>query len=321
VSAPGAHTVPPVEDLKEIAAIWRGEVTRALKSGRVWVLLLLFMLFVGLALVVVGFLNHQLNTTFEQQVASAGADLDAARKGLLSSKRQFLSSFVTDDTAMLDSLATLPLVLLMVFKLTVRFVPLFIALMGFDQLAGEVGPKSVRYLVVRVKRSSIILGKFLSQATLFALLLAVCVVLMVAVARALNADFGAPEVALWTAKLMFSALVLSLAYLSLTTLCSALVKQGGISLVVNVIALFVIWFMAALGEAFRFPGQEAAAGGLDLVREASATAYLRYASVWHFGSDLLHPGLRPFLTAVLMHVGYALVFLGTAQLVLRRRDL
>ena len=49
--------------------------------------------------------------------------------------------------------------LLVVFKLTLCFVPLFIALMGFDQLAGEVGPKSIRYLVVRVKRSSIILGQ------------------------------------------------------------------------------------------------------------------------------------------------------------------
>src|SRR5258707_878339 len=71
---------------------------------------------------------------------------------------------------MLDSLAAIPIVLLVVFKLTLRFLPLFIALMGFDQLAGEVGPKSIRYLVVRAKRSSMILGKLLSQVTLFDLL-------------------------------------------------------------------------------------------------------------------------------------------------------
>lgn len=310
-----------MEDLKEISAIWRGEMTRALKSGRVVVLLVLFMLFVGLALAVVGFINHQLNATFEQQVALAGADIDAARTQMLAGKKQFLSTFITDDESMLDSLATLPVVLLVVFKLTLRFVPLFIALMGFDQLAGEVGPKSIRYLVVRVKRNSIIFGKFLSQATLFALLLTICTVLMVVVARVLNPDFTPGMVALWTVKLVASSLVLALAYLALTTLCSAMVRQGGVSLVLNIIVLFVIWFIALIGEAYRLPGQEAVANSLDMLRSESWAGFLRYASVWHFGQDLLHPHLTQFLTAVAMHVGYALVFLGLAQVVMRRKDL
>lgn len=307
-------------DLKEIAAIWRGEVTRALKSGRVVVLLILFVLFVSLALAVVGFINRQLNATFESQVAAAGADVSAAKEQLVQGKKQFLSTFITDDEAMLDSLATLPLVLLVVFKLTLRFVPLFIALMGFDQLAGDVGPKSIRYLVVRVQRNSIILGKFLSQATLFALLLSVCTVLMVVVARLLNPDFAAADVAVWTLKLIASSLVLALAYLALTTLCSALVRQGGVSLVLNVILLFVIWFVALIGEAYRLPGQ-AAQGTLDLVRDESAAGYVRYLSVWHFGQDLLHPHWGRFLTAGVMHVGFALVFLGLAEVAMRRRDL
>jgi ABC-2 type transport system permease protein len=310
-----------MEDFSEISAIWRGETRRALKSGRVLVLLILFLLFVGLALTVVGFLNHQLNAKFEQQVAMAGADLSQAQEQLVAGKKQFLQTFVTEDAAMLDSLAALPLVLLVVFKLTLRFLPLFIAIMGFDQLAGEVGPKSVRYLVVRVKRSSIILGKLLSQATLFGLLMSICVVLMVLVSKVLNPEFAAGDVALWTFKLLVSSLVLSVAYLALTALFSALVKQGGISLVLNVIALFVIWFIALIGGAFRFPGEEAAANTLAMLKSESAFAYLRYASVWHFGDDLLHPHWSRFLTAALVHVGFALAFLGLAQLALKERDL
>lgn len=310
-----------MEDFSEISAIWRGETRRALKSGRVLVLLILFLLFVGLALTVVGFLNHQLNAKFEQQVAMAGADLSQAQEQLVAGKKQFLQTFVTEDPAMLDSLAALPLVLLVVFKLTLRFLPLFIALMGFDQVAGEVGPKSVRYLVVRVKRSSIILGKLLSQATLFGLLMSICVVLMVLVSKVLNPEFAAADVALWTFKLLVSSLVLSVAYLALTALFSAVVKQGGISLVLNVIALFVIWFIALIGDAFRFPGEEAAANTLAVLKSESALAYLRYASVWHFGDDLLHPHWSRFLTSALVHVGFALAFLGLAQLALKERDL
>lgn len=310
-----------MEDFHEIGAIWRGETRRALKSGRVLVLLILFLLFVGLALTVVGFFNHQLNAQFEQQVAMAGADMSQAREQLNAGKKQFLQTFVTEDEAMLDSLSAIPIVLLVVFKLTLRFLPLFIALMGFDQLAGEVGPKSIRYLVVRVKRSSIIMGKLLSQVTLFALLMSICTLMMVLVARVLNAEFAAADVALWTVKLIISSMVLSLAYLSLTALFSSLVKQGGISLVLNVIALFVIWFVALIGGAVRFPGEQAAQGTLAMLKAESAMAYVRYASVWQYGDDLLHPHWGRFLTAALVHVGFGLVFLGLAQVALRRRDL
>jgi ABC-type transport system involved in multi-copper enzyme maturation permease subunit len=312
------------DDLSEIGAIWRGETRRALKSGRVLVLLILFVLFVGLALTIVGGINHQLNAKFEQ-LSAAGADSPevraAAKEQLAAGKKDFLKTFITDDQAMLDSLAALPLVLLVVFKLTLRFLPLFIALMGFDQLAGEVGPKSVRYLVVRVRRSSIILGKLLSQATLFGLLLIICTVLMVLVSKILNPEFAAADVALWTGKLVLSSFTLSVAYLALTALFSALVRQGSVALVLNVIALFVIWFIALIGEAFRFPGEEAAPNSLAILKSESAFAFARYASVWHFGEDLLHPHWSRWLTSSLVHVGFGLVFMGLALLALRRRDL
>lgn len=307
-----------MDDLKEIGAIWRGETARALRTGRVLVLLVLFLLFVGLALMGVGLLSSQV-VSGAMKVAP-GADPEQVRQSLLGAKKQFLATFFTDDERLLDSLAQLPLVLLVVFKLTLRFVPLFIALMGFDQIAGEVGPKSIRYLIVRVKRNSIILGKFFSQATIFTLLLTVCTLAMVLVAKILTPEFTVGDMTLWTLKLIGSSIVLALAYLSLTTLCSALVRQGAVALVLNVIGLFLIWFFALVGEYFRFPG-DAASGTLELMRAESYWAYLRYASVWHFGQDLLHPDWKVFLSAAVMHLGFAATFLGLAQLALKRRDL
>jgi len=307
-----------VEDLKEIGAVWRGETTRALKTGRVVVLLVLFLLFVGLALTGVGLLANQLVATAMK--SSPDVDPEQVKQGLMAARKQFLMQFLTDDETMAESLAALPLALLVVFKLTLRFVPLFIALMGFDQLAGEVGPKSIRYLIVRVKRSSIIFGKFLSQATIFALLLTVCTLVMVGVSKLLNPEFGAAELTVWTLKLIGSSLVLALAYLSLTALCSALVRQGAVALVLNIIGLFVIWFLSLAGEYFRFPG-EAISGQLDQLRPDSWAAYLRYLSVWHFGQDLLHPDWTRFTAAAVMHLGFASTFLGLAQLALKKRDL
>ncbi len=306
-----------MEDFQEIGTIWRRETWRALRSGRVLVLLILFLLFVGLSLTV----GAGLSRIADSQLTLATGGATPTAEQIEGPRKQFLQTFVTEDEAMLESLAAIPLMLLAVFKVTLRFLPLFIALMGFDQLAGEVGPKSIRYLVVRVKRSSIILGKLLSQMTLFAMLMSLCTVLMVLVAKILNPLFAPADVALWTGKLIISSMVLSLAYLSLTALFSSLVKQGGVSLVLNVIALFVIWFVALIGSAVRFPGEVAAQGSLAMLKAESAWAYLRYASVWQFGDDLLHPHWGRFLTAALVHVGFGLVFLGLAQLALKKRDL
>jgi ABC-type transport system involved in multi-copper enzyme maturation permease subunit len=315
---------PRVTDLQEIGAVWRGETIRATRSGRLVVLLLLFMMFVGLSLTIVGFLSSQLNAKAEEQAKAAGVDLnDEKVKGQFNeTKKQFLSVVITDDEEMLDSLLALPVVLLFVFKLTLRFVPLLIALMGFDQMAGELGPKSIRFLVVRVKRTNLSLGKFFSQVTIFAALLAICTLLMVVVAKLLNNDFAAKDVIIWTLRLLVSSFVLATAYLALTTLCSSIVKSGAVALVLNIMVLFGIWALAFVGESFAFPGTVTSDGNmLSLLRTESWAAFLQYLSVWHYGQDLLHPSLARFAVAALVHLGFGLVFLGLAQLALHKRDL
>lgn len=310
-------------NFEEIANVWRGETVRAARSGRVVVLLLLFMMFVGLSLAVVGFFSSQITSRAEEAAKANGVNLDdpKIKEQFNNGKKQLLSVFITDDEEMLDSLLTLPLILLIVFKLMLRFVPLLIVLMGYDQLSGEIGPKSIRFLLVRLKRDNLILGKFASQVTIFAALLCVCTVLMVIVARLLNHDFAAQDVLVWTLRLLVASFVLAVAYLALTTLCSALVRMSALSAILNIIVLFAIWSVAFFGEIARLPGELVDNSATALARPESVLGYARYLSVWHFGQDLLHPDWVRFLTAVVAHLGFALVFLGLAQLVMKRRDL
>jgi hypothetical protein len=92
--------------------------------------------------------------------------------------------------------------------------------------------------------------------------------------------------------------------------------------VLNIMVLFGIWFVALIGEWYRLPGEIAAESTLtSLIKDESVMAYSRYFSVWHFGQDLLHPDWMRFVTAAVIHVGFALVFLGAAQLVMKKRDL
>src|SRR5581483_5056717 len=96
-------------------------------------------------------------------------------------------------------------------------------------------------------------------------------------------------------------------------------RQPAVSLVLNIIALFVIWFVALIGDAYRLPGQSAASMSLSSLKPESVIGYIRYTSVWHFSSDLIHPAWQRFGAAGLAHLGFAMLFLGAAYLVLRAR--
>lgn len=309
----------------EIGVVWRGEVGRALKSGRVIVLLVLFSLFTGLALTTVGWLVGKATEQALSKAKEQGLDDEATQKLSIEAKKQFVSTVYSDnDEALTEVLLAIPVVLLIVFSFSMRFVPAFVALMGFDQIAGEVGPRSIRYLVVRTRRSSIMLGKLLAQFTVLGLLTLVAVGMMVAVARFTNADdFSMAAAALAFVKLWSASMVLSVPYLALTSLCSILFRQSAVSLVMNLILLVCIWFLAFVGEAFLLPGEKVpeAAAAVGVMRAESPVAYARYLSVFHFASDLLHPHWQRFGAAGLAHLGYAMVFLGLGFVVLRRRDL
>jgi ABC-type transport system involved in multi-copper enzyme maturation permease subunit len=296
-----------VEEYSEIVAIWRGELGRAIRSGWALALVVLFLFGEGLLLTVVGFI-----TTSGGQMSGGGADPIAQKKSLL-------MLFTNNSEATIDAIAKLPLVLLVAFSATAFFVPLLIALMGFDQLAGEVGPKSMRYLIVRVRRTAIVLGKYLTQATVLSGILVLSVLAMVGKAKSVDADFPWAEALRWGTKLSIAMLVIGVTYAALTTLCSAVSSSGALALFVNMILLFVFWFISVIGNRVLLPGTTAV--GLDSLKEASPLGYIRYLNPGEFEHHLLSPDPLEYATGLIAYVGFALMFLGLAKMALARRDL
>ena len=167
-----------MQGIREIAVIWSAEFWRTLRSSRVVVLLLLYVMFTVMALLVVRGLSRSITTQIDAQVAQmreSGADPAAIQEkldeGLKEARKKFVATFFSDDEAMTEALLVVPLLLLVVFKTTLRFLPLYTGIMGFDQISGEVGPRSIRYLTVRSRRSSVMFGKFLAQASILAILM------------------------------------------------------------------------------------------------------------------------------------------------------
>jgi ABC-type transport system involved in multi-copper enzyme maturation permease subunit len=300
-----------VGELDEIRVIWRGELQRALRSGWAAALAVLFLVGQGLLLAVVGFLSS--GAAKMTGPAGAGGDTLAQKKALLT----FFSSY---SEATIDSIARLPTVLLVAFSATTLVAPLLIALMGFDQLAGEVAPKSMRYLIVRARRTSIVTGKYLTQLTVLLVLLALCVVAMVGTARYLDADFGWTDTFGWGLKLVLALGVVGVTYAALTTLCSAVAGSGALALFLNIGVLFGLWLVSLLANRVRLPDTVGAVG-LEATKEESVLAYLRYLAPSEFEHRLLSPDALEYGIGVLAYLGFAAIFLSLARLALQQRDL
>ncbi len=292
--------------LREIAVIWSAETRRAVRSGRAVVLLGLYSMFSALVLLVVGSIANAIRQRVEERIAEAGADAAASAQVAEEMKKSFLGFLAQNDTAMAEALAQVPLVVLVVFKLTLFFLPAYVALMGFDQISGEVGPRSIRYLTVRARRSSLLLGKFLTQASLLLGLVLIIDLAIFIYAKATNPDFTLGAMGLGLLKYWLAAIVFSLAYLALTTFCSAIFRGPAVSLVFNFILLLTFWLMDTVGRYFE--GQ-------------NPLEYVRFLTPSYYSANLLHPDVAKFGISGLAYVAFAALFLGGAYAVLRARDL
>jgi ABC-type transport system involved in multi-copper enzyme maturation permease subunit len=286
--------------------IWNAEWRRTVRSGRVVVLLALYSMFSALVLLVVGNIARAIREQVESRLADSGADTTASAQILAEMNKSVLGVLVGDDPAMLEALSLVPLVVLVVFKITLFFLPAYVALMGFDQVSGEVGPRSIRYLTVRARRSSVLLGKFLAQATVLLGLVLVIDLAIFVYAWATTPDFTFAGFALNLIKFWLAAMVFSLAYLALTTFCSSLFRSPAVSLVFNFILLFAFWLVDVVGSA---------------AKGRTALEYVRFLSPSQYSTNLLHPQLLQFGVSGVAYAVFALLFLGSALFVLRARDL
>jgi ABC-type transport system involved in multi-copper enzyme maturation permease subunit len=261
-----------LDGLKEIAVIWSAETLRSVRSARTLVLLGLYTLFSLATLLVVAAL-----------ISSASGSM-----------------------VLTQELTEIPPVILGVFKVNLFFLPVYVALMGFDQISGEVGTRSIRYVTVRARLSSLLLGKFLVQASLLVGLVLVIDVGIFLYARYSHPNFTLSAMALSLVKVWLATLVFSLAYVALTTFCSSLFRVSGLSLVFNFALVIGFLLMELVGWYYK---------------DKSFIEYIRYLSPSYYSADLLSPVLSEFGRSGLTYVGITLLFLGGAYGVLRARDL
>ena len=144
------------------------------------------------------------------------------------------------DEGLVKYLAGAPPILYYLFEGTLMFLPLVILLIGFDQIAGEVQHRTLRFSAARAHRASLVVGKALGiwgvMATMILLLhLTVWVLVLVQGGQA-------PGLVLtWGARFWIYSAIAAGAYVGFTALMSAMVKTPIVALFIGIGVGATIW--------------------------------------------------------------------------------
>lgn len=158
--------------------------------------------------------------------------------------------------------------------------PFLICLGSFNQLAGDIQYKGLRYQLLRTERANIFLGRFIGT-TLFTMVVLAVVLGILFLYLAFKADFyPAGEVALWLFQGYVALILFALPYIALCSWISAAMDSPFVSLVICELVTFFPVLFVAIATLYHDNLQ-----------------YLGYIMPWPLKYKLLHPNPLIFLGA------------------------
>jgi ABC-type transport system involved in multi-copper enzyme maturation permease subunit len=219
---------------REVGIIAKRELLRNLRSTKGIAMFALF--FLG------GLIFSMLMTLIVGAILSG-----AARKAGMTSlpdnlKRELWEGLLTEyyGADIAKHLVSAPAVLYALFEGTLVFLPWLVLLVGFDQLAGELQYRTIRYTVGRAYRSSVVVGKALgiwAVVSIMVLVLHLTVWIIVLVRR----DASAAEVISWGGQFWLFSSMCAAAYVGYASVVSSLFRTPIVALFAGAGGGAVLW--------------------------------------------------------------------------------
>jgi ABC-type transport system involved in multi-copper enzyme maturation permease subunit len=219
----------------------------------------------GIAMFVLFFLGGALPSVLEViffRIVNVDSGKDAPEELRRQVFEQLLVKLFSYDDPTAHHLSACPSALfLFLFKGILYALPLLILLIGFEQIAGEIQHRSIRYLANRARRSSIVAGKALGVWAVVGVMTAVLhlTVWTVILIRG-GESFG--NVLSWGSRLWLFAMADAAAYVGLTALISSFFRTPIVAMFVGFAVFFGMWltssilgvFDATKAATWAFPG-------------------------------------------------------------------
>lgn len=285
-----------------IGILARSNARNAMRSGA-GVVFLVIALFVGL-----GIASAILEPVrFSQSLARVSdaellAELNQFARPVLNWWIDGSSQFSPQVDFLLESR---PALLSCVFVIIFGFVPYLGVLAGFNQTAGDIGAKSLRYLLFRTERINIVLSRLIGTFVFTSFVeLALALSFALIVGLTVSA-YSAGDLVLWALHGWLAMVLITLPYLCLCAWVSAANESAGVSLVLNMLLTgFIVVFINI--------AQGVARGG---------AAWLDRITPWGWRYELLHPDVGTVALAALVMLAFSALFTALAIRTFRKRDL
>lgn len=197
----------------------------------------------GIAMFVLFFLGGAVPSV--AQVLIERAQQDAQLDGLSDeAKRQILEKALLTayggSEAIAKYLVECPAVLLFLFQGTLVFLPLLTLLVGFDQIAGDIQHRTIRYVAGRAYRHSIVAGKALGVWAVVAVMVLV-LHLTVWIVMLIQSSYPPMVTLSWGLRIWLFSVTYAAAYVGLTCLVSSFFKTPILALFIGAGIGFGIW--------------------------------------------------------------------------------
>jgi ABC-type transport system involved in multi-copper enzyme maturation permease subunit len=242
---------------------------------------------------------------------AAGAGLAV---GLLKSEgyRSVLKFVAGGDESVASYLASFPPMVLIFTWCSLAFLPWLIALTSYDQVAGDLHLRTVRYTALRTHRFAFVAGKLAAQLLLVAGIATLGMAPVVIVGwTQLDSFEPIPTITslLSTAPV---TLAYAAAFVGAVSLASQLCRTPGAARAAAIGLLLVLWILAVLGPGGR---------GSDAPLWRMLAAPFAYLSPWTYKASFFRPELATRAGASLACVALCAFYVGLGFLRFRSRDI
>lgn len=288
----------PATFARDAALIAGFDLRESLRTRRALVLVLLYLLIATAASrIYVSAVAAVQDTVGAINAVEADAALAVAQD---QGYRQILLFIAGGDSTLADHLATFPAMVLIFSWVSLAFLPWFIALTSYDQIAGDIHLRTIRYAALRTTRAAYVAGKLLAQALLVAgvVTLGTLPVIIIGLIYLPGFDLVATVLSLLTT--IPITFVCALGFLGIVSLASQLCRTPGTARAAAMGLLLLIYFL---------PLQPDIGPYIDLV------------SPWHWRPGLFHPDIPTRLLSVGACVGLCVGYTALGYLRFRKRDL
>lgn len=251
---------------------------------------------------------------FDANGISPGAVLEAKRAGLS-------WWFTNTDTG--HHVGSAPLLLMVLFAVSLWLVPAVVLILGFDSVSGDLQHRTLRYWAIRVRRTSYVAGKFLGLwATCAVVALAMHVLIWVVVIARGEATLA--DTVSWGFRFWLASLPILSVWCGVSVLVSSLFRLPILALLLTGGTFFLWWLLNV--PVWAGPHLDALARAKDATPEGAQALMIPSTSTMMFlypnfyDRFLLSPFFSQTMIGLVATLGFAAVCVAGGSLIVANRD-